>query len=393
MRLTDRRFIVPRRILTIVLSLWLAACSEAAAPDDAREPDDIDLDALFAPPTSVEIATIRSEWDRRRISVQAVREESSGAFLLGFVQAQLRIVSHVVDGVRHYGAIVRPDGAGSRKLAVLVYAHGGDNGFSVDELALLAAGLGDAADDFVLVAPSFRSEEIRYDGRRWQSEGAASPWDHDVDDALALARIAFQTEPAADSTRVGVVGLSRGGNVAMLMGVRDPQVDVVVEFFGPTDFFGEFVREVTVQTLRGTPPDLPGLAYLASHVIEPLRRGDIPMAAAREEMVRRSAAYFAPGIARLQVHHGTADPIVPVSQAHSLDREMRAAGRGSPSYSFHIYNGGDHNPLTLSGSIERTVAFLGFIAGPAVSDKGILGDENATPSSSARGYRRWEPRP
>jgi dipeptidyl aminopeptidase/acylaminoacyl peptidase len=94
-------------------------------------------------------------------------------------------------------------------------------------------------------------------------------------------------------------------------------------------------------------------------VIQPLQRGSITVAQARSEMLRRSAAYFAPGLHRLQVHHGSADRVVPVSQAESLDREMRRAGRGAPDYEYYVYTGGDHNPLTLPGSLERTHAFLG----------------------------------
>jgi len=346
------------------LAPLLAACSDSAGPDSGG----VDLDALFARPTGGELAAVRADWSQRRIAVQGVREEFADAILLGLVPARLRVVSHVVDGVRHHGAIVTPNGAARGTLGVLLYAHGGDSGFSVDELSLLAAGLGDRADDFVVVAPSYRSETLRHASRTWRSEGEPSPWDRDVDDALALLRVAFQTEPAADSMRTGVVGLSRGGNVGMLMAVRDPRVSVTIEFFGPTDFFGDFAREVFTLALRDRAPDLPGLGYLNTRLIQPLRRGEITLAAARLEMLRRSAAYFAPGIARLQVHHGTADPIVPVSQAHSLDREMRAAGRAPPTYAFYLYNGGDHNPLTLPGSIERTAAFLGVIARPSLDN-------------------------
>jgi dipeptidyl aminopeptidase/acylaminoacyl peptidase len=351
-----------RWVLRSAFALLLASCSDSAAPDPG---ENVDLNALFAPPLPLERAQIQSDWSQRRIDVRDVREEYSSAFLLGLVPARLRVVSHVVDGFRHYGAIVTPNGAARGSLGVVVYAHGGDNGFAVDELALLAAGLGERADDFVVVAPSFRAEPLRHGGQTWRSEGTASPWDRDVDDALALLRVAFQTEPAADSMRTGAVGLSRGGNVAMLMAIRDPRVNVVVEFFGPTDFFGEFAREVFRLALGGRAPDLPGIRYLDTQLIQPLRRGEVTIAAARLEMLRRSAAYFAPAISRLQVHHGTADPIVPVSQAYSLDREMRAAGRAAPAYAFHVYNGGDHNPLTLPGSIERTAAFLGTIAAPA----------------------------
>jgi len=42
-----------------------------------------------------------------------------------------------------------------------------------------------------------------------------------------------------------------------------------------------------------------------------------------------------------------------------LDEVMRAAGRGPPGYAFYLYPGGGHDPFSLTGSVDRAVAFLG----------------------------------
>ena len=63
----------------------------------------------------------------------------------------------------------------------------------------------------------------------YRSDGNASPWDWDVDDALALLDVAISTTPEANSDRIGVLGISRGADVAMLMAIRDPRIDAVVE--------------------------------------------------------------------------------------------------------------------------------------------------------------------
>ncbi|MDX1648156.1 MAG: hypothetical protein R3304_13505, partial [Longimicrobiales bacterium] len=60
------------------------------------------------------------------------------------------------------------------------------------------------------------------------------------------------------------------------MSARDERVDRVVEFSGPTDFFGSFVRDLAEQSLLGTPPDLPGLDYIDATWLQPLARGEIP---------------------------------------------------------------------------------------------------------------------
>jgi hypothetical protein len=59
-----------------------------------------------------------------------------------------------------------------------------------------------------------------------------------------------------------------------------------------------------------------------------------------------------------QLHHGTADAVVDVSQARSLIDAMAAIGRAKPGFQSYLYEGGSHNPLTLLGSFGRTTDFL-----------------------------------
>ena len=199
----------------------------------------------------------------------------------------------------------------------------------------------------------------------FRSEGAPSPWDRDVDDALALVSATLANEPAADPGRIAVLGFSRGAGVGLLMAARDPRIDAVVDFFGPTDFFDPWVRGLVEEALEGRPRNLPGLAWLTEQYLQPLRRGDLTLQAVRTELVRRSVTLFASTLPAVQVHHGTADGVVSFSQAERLDQAMRAQGRSAPGYQFYIYPGGDHNPLTLPGSVDRTAAFLARFAADA----------------------------
>lgn len=347
-------FPFPLRCLCLSVLLLAAACSDSTRPEDRG----VDLDRLFAPATEAEVAHVRGEWATRTAEAIDVRQEASGPFPIAGVPGRLRILSHRVDGERHYGAVVVAEGATARSLPVLVYAHGGDSGVSVEELALLFLALGEGASGFVWVVPSFRSEPLRSGTRVFLSEGEPSPWDRDVDDALSLLTVALQEEPAADPERIAVLGLSRGGGVGLLMGARDPRVKAVVSFFGPTDFFDPWMREIAEEALQGRPRDLPGLAWFDRTYLQPLRRGEVSLDAVRRELIRRSPALFAPSLPAVQIHHGTADPVVAFSQAERLDTVMRELGRGEPSYQFFAYPGGGHSPLGLTGSIERTAAFL-----------------------------------
>jgi hypothetical protein len=345
------------RVSAFLLAFALAsACGDG--PSGPPEPD-VDVSAVFAAPTASEISAVLADWESREVTVQEFREEQSATVQLAAgVPATLRIVSHFVDGARHYGAIAVPTGAAAASLPVLVYAHGGDNGVSVEELLLITGALGDVAGRFVHVVPSFRSETLRFGSTSWTSAGDASPWDRDVDDALALLSAALANTPAADAERIAVVGLSRGGGVGLLMGVRDARIDAVVEFFGPTDFYGPHVRDVVEDALRGDLRDLPGLAVLNARYLQPFREGTVSVAELRRQLLLRSPVYFADRLQGVQVHHGTADNVVDVSHAEALISRLQALGRGAPAFEYYIYPGGGHNALSLSGSPQRAADYL-----------------------------------
>lgn len=320
----------------------------------------MDLDAVFQPPTSSELERVLvDDWGQRTPAASGVQEELSLDVTLGSSPAAVRVYSHLVDGLRHFGAVVVPDGAAAGSLPVLVYGHGGDGGVSVDELLLVAGSLGELTDDFVYVVPSFRAEPLVVGSTTFLSEGPASPWDRDVDDALALLEVTLDEIPEADPGRIGVLGLSRGAGVGLLMAIRDPRIDLVVEFFGPTDFFDVYVQEIVADALRGQLRDLPGLDVLNERFIQPLKHGTLSLEEFRTELVRRSAVLYADRLPAVQVHHGTSDVVVRVSQAESLIATLESLGRGPPEDEFWIYSGGGHSPLTLSGSIPRTLSFLG----------------------------------
>ncbi len=326
-----------------------------------------DLDALFAPPTAAEIARVEAEWETRAPEVSGVQVELDTevtSLLAGTVR--VRVLSHTVGGLRHYGLLVTPPGADPGSLPVIVYAHGGDDGVDLDDIFLIIPFL-QSAGSVAFVAPSYRSEPLRVEDRIFMSDGPPSPWDRDVDDTMSLLSVALDQAPELDGERIALLGLSRGGGVSLLTAARDTRIDAVVEAAGPTDLFDGYAREIVEEALAGNLRDLPGLEYLNETLIQPWWRGELADAEARIEMLRRSAAYFVGRLPPVQLHHGTADQVVAVSQAHRLIEEMEAAGKGEDEFDKNIYEGAGHGLLDLvvRGAATRAVEFLRpFLFGP-----------------------------
>jgi acetyl esterase/lipase len=350
--------------------LLLTACS--SSPTGPKPTDNIvegvNLTQVFKAPSAAEISAISDEWETRDVSARDVQVMRTSAQTVGGTSVTVRIVAHTVGGYRHFGAVIEPPGKQIGSLPMLVYSHGGESGENLSlTLSFLPSELAALVGEFVVVVPSFRSEPLIYGGHAYVSEGPPSPWDYDVDDALALLNAAIEITPPADPTHIGVVGFSRGAGVGMLMAIRDPRIDAVVEFFGPTDFFGSYIQTLTEEALRGHPRNLPGLNYLNTTFIQPLKEGKITIADFRREMVRRSAVLFAGILPQLQIHHGTADVVVEVSQAQSLIDAMTHLGHGEPEFEYYLYNGSGHDFSTMTGSLDRTVAFLERLRMPVLA--------------------------
>jgi hypothetical protein len=341
-------------VQTVLVAAGLAATAVNANAIDLEA----ELAVLFAPPTAAEIAAVRADWAGRDTSPAGLTIELTEPYPLFGSPATLRIVSHLVGEARHYGAIVAPKSTRAASLPVLMYLHGGDGGVDVDDVQFLAFALGELRDSFVYVVPSFRSEQLRHGDREWVSTGPGGHWDYDVDDALALLDVALALTPQAKSEGLSLLGGSRGGGVALLAGIRDQRVENIITLFGPTDFFDEWVREIVREAALGMPRQLTGVAHMDSTLVQPYMGGRLELAQVRRELVRRSAVLFAEDLPAVQLHHGTIDETVSVSQAHSMIRVMEALGREPPEFEAFIYEGAGHEILDLSGVIPRAVKFL-----------------------------------
>ena len=349
-------------LFSVIFFLLIVAtgCDSTSPETEEQIVEGVDLDALFAPPGAAEIQAVRNDWASRDVGVYELEEVARDTLnLSGSLRGVYRVLKHTVAGVEHYGAVIVPVGAELESLPVLVYAHPSDEGVDVDgTLSLFSLGISAILDQFVYVVPSFRDEPLIVGGQTYQSEGPASPWNYDVDDALALLNAALDTTPEADPERIGVIGFSRGAGVGLLMAVRDPRIDLVSEFFGPTDFFDAEIRTTTADALRGSLRDLPGLDYLNETYLQPLKNGTTSVSDVRLAMVQRSAVLFAESLPQVQIQHGEMDEVVSVTHARTLEATLTQMGRTEPDLEVFYYPSAGHTPIEMIGSFDRLIAFV-----------------------------------
>lgn len=322
------------------LLLVLAACD---SDDPDPQGDDIrygvNFTRLFAEPTPAEIEAIRQEWAERDPGARDAELVASQ----GAEGATFHIVSHTMTDTRteqdftHYGLVRIPDDIATIDEDVLLVHHGGDGGLDVETAIVFSQLYPDLFSNTIQVFPSYRSEEIRAQTiglGNFQSGGSESPWDYDVDDAIALYDAVLEVFPSTDiGDKVASLSFSRGAGVALLQAVRDERVLGVTEYYGPTDFFDISMQELADSLLAGSQQALflPGAEYLLNEVLLPLQGegGEYDPNAdydgARLEVLRRSSAYFTTSLPAVQIHHHEDDPVVPFRQALRLDEMLTIA--------------------------------------------------------------------
>ncbi|MBN2081468.1 hypothetical protein JW859_04580 [bacterium] len=310
-----------------------------------------DLSLLYAPPVPAEMHGVEEIWAQRNPVAADFVIEAEATDGDGF---RTLVVSHTVDDLTHYGAVRVPPGGSPGAFPVLMQNHAGGSGTGVGEFSFIDTLVEneEIRNNFILVAPSFRGEALSgNDLGSFMSEGTQSLYNRDADDAIALLDCVLSNFPEADASRVIMMGVSRGAQVAQRVAERDDRVTGVIEFFGQTDYWlpieqTYFAADVTAAANGETAS---GLAY-------GLLNGDFSVWDLRLSMVLWSTVYFAEDLPRIQIHHGEEDPAVPFEQGARLAAVLETLP--DADYQFYRYPNGSHSTFSLDGCGERVRDFL-----------------------------------
>ena len=130
--------------------------------------------------------------------------------------------------------------------------------------------------------------------------------------------------PQADFSRLMARGGSRGGNIALLLAVRDPRVTVASAASAPTDFYraevaARYARQYQCQFIEGKTPEESRRRMLASSPLRfPILRN----------------------VNRVYLDQGSADDVVPSWNAEEMAAALRTQ---SVNLEYHLYPGYGHD--------------------------------------------------
>lgn len=321
------------------------------------------LEALFAPPTAAEIAAVRDDWASRDLAPRDVVE-------IGTVQISIRGVAFVAHVLRHtvhaqsHVSVVFVPATATRPLPVIIDARGVDPDFTPLDLDLGSRAmrqLGAASERFVFVVPAFRGETLVLAGQSYRAAGdPANGWDGATDDAIASLSVALERIPVTDAERVIAFGQSRGGTIALLLGIRDTRIDLVFAQAAPADWFSamdqggwrtaDILRAALADGVPPAPREAGGQFY--QRVIQPVHEGRLDLASTRLRMLASSPAWFAGDLGHVIALYGEEDRSVPVANAQVMD----AALRGKPGARVVVFPERGHDLDINSASILLTEA-------------------------------------
>lgn len=313
-----------------------------------------DIDQLFHPPSQSEIERVLEDWKERHLAEknsEVVHEESSESD--GFL---IRVIRHSVNGRIHYGAVLVPKGSKSRTLPIVLELHGVDARYSPFDVrkAKVPKILGEDGPQAIVAIPSFRGNTLVVGDKTFVSDGSPrDAWDGAADDAIAFLNTVIRKQPEADPARISAFGKSRGGTVAMLVGVRDKRIGSVVNWAGPSGWFSEmgtYGWSLKQQVQWGLWEKWePGRGWgSASQFIdwflaESVETQEGSIKEIRHRILASSPIYFLERLPSAEFHYGLNDGGVPIANAYALQNVLSARNKSAPEFTIHIHNNAGHD--------------------------------------------------
>lgn len=297
------------RIFLCTILLCFSICAHA-------EEASLDFVTLLTPPSQKEVsdasASFQKSFSCEDFQIGDIEFESD--------EMEALSVSYKSGGLKIYGMLARPKKEG--KYPLFMYNHGGFSGImSIDRTVLFEL----ADRGYVVLASAYRGEP----GPGGKSEGYVELGRGEVIDILNLMECGKKL-PEVNADKIVMMGGSHGGLNTLLSLVMSKEIDVAVDFVGPTNLFnahfaGMFKDAFDNYKKTGK------FDILGSEISPELRdkftnalKDEKAVPFLRKEMILRSPLYFADSInAPVLMIYGGQDPLVPIKNAYELEEAFK----------------------------------------------------------------------
>ncbi|MEM6345406.1 MAG: prolyl oligopeptidase family serine peptidase [Bacteroidota bacterium] len=300
------------------------------------------LNELMQEVSHEELEEILLEWKEKDFSPKGIEVVYQAELPNG---DSVKVISHLVNGKKHFGAIRIPDQLDITNAPILMVLEGGGTGLDITKLnRITQARCAEQSDQYISILPSYRGCILRGDGFCFRSEGYfGDPWLGPAEDATAFLEAVIKYCDKPDSTKVLAMGISRGATVALIMGGLTDKLDYLISTSTHTKFLDEYV--VTNERV--------GASYARAFFTP----ADSP-AQIRKRMIASSPYFFADKLPPFEVHQGTKDEQTTVWHAQVLQDRLNEIGRDSSSYKLFIYENQGHGYNDEQAVCQSLASFI-----------------------------------
>lgn len=287
------------------------------------------VEMLLSKPTLDEVAAVLNEWKQKDFSPERIQVEYSEIHANG---DSLKVISHLVNGKKHYGLIRLPKGINVKEAPLLLGLYGGGTDVDVlktdDIFRLSTTRCRQLLNNYISIMPSFRGNILRGEKFCFRSEGyAGDAWLGAAEDAVAMLEVVKSMYNNTGNNNVLAKGVSRGATVALIVGALTDKLDYIIA----NSTHSNFLDQQTLQL------EIVGSAYSKAFYTPKATPAII-----RNRVLASSPYFFVKYLPPFELHQNSEDHKTTIRHAALMIQQLKALGRSENTHKVYVYQGEGH---------------------------------------------------